>query len=81
MSDKYRIVLAIEKMKTAQSGVFSLSNPSLYYDYGYYSPELGRWIRRDPMEERGGINLYGFVENCPPCTTESMFSVYLLQEN
>ena len=36
-----------------------------YYDYGYryYSPELGRWLNRDPIEEGGGVNLYGFVEN------------------
>ena len=34
-----------------------------YYDYGfrYYSPELGRWVNRDPIEEEGGENIYGFV--------------------
>jgi hypothetical protein len=31
----------------------------------YYSPNLGRWIKRDPIEEEGGMNLYGFVENEP----------------
>ncbi len=30
-----------------------------YYGYRYYSPELGRWISRDPIEEDGGFNLYG----------------------
>ncbi len=30
-----------------------------------YSPELGRWISRDPIEEEGGINLYGYVHNGP----------------
>jgi RHS repeat-associated protein len=34
-----------------------------YYGFRYYSPELGRWIRRDPHQEKGGINLYVFVEN------------------
>jgi len=34
-----------------------------YYGYRYYSPELGRWLIRDPIEERGGINLYGFIGN------------------
>ncbi len=29
----------------------------------YYSPELGRWINRDPIGERGGVNVYGFVGN------------------
>jgi hypothetical protein len=26
---------------------------------------LGRWISRDPLEENGGLNLYGFVQNNP----------------
>ncbi|MEI7900704.1 MAG: RHS repeat-associated core domain-containing protein [bacterium] len=35
------------------------------YDYGYrsYSPELGRWLNRDPIGEKGGLNLYGCAEN------------------
>jgi RHS repeat-associated protein len=35
----------------------------LYYGYRWYSPSLGRWINRDPIEEKGGMNLYGFVGN------------------
>jgi RHS repeat-associated protein len=35
----------------------------VYYGYRSYSPELGRWVNRDPIEERGGINLYGMVGN------------------
>lgn len=35
----------------------------LYYGYRYYSAEMGRWLSRDPIEERGGINLYGMVRN------------------
>ena len=35
----------------------------VYYGFRYYSPELGRWINRDPIEERGGLNLYGMVGN------------------
>ncbi|MBN1671944.1 MAG: hypothetical protein JXR37_12975 [Kiritimatiellae bacterium] len=27
----------------------------------FYSPNLGRWVSRDPIEESGGVNLYGFV--------------------
>jgi RHS repeat-associated protein len=34
-----------------------------YYGYRYYDPLTGRWPSRDPMEEQGGVNLYGFVEN------------------
>ena len=34
-----------------------------YYGYRYYNPSTGRWLSRDPMEEEGGVNLYGFVSN------------------
>jgi RHS repeat-associated protein len=36
-----------------------------YYNYGYryYDPVTGRWPSRDPIGERGGVNLYGFVGN------------------
>lgn len=44
-------------IKTA-SGVF-------YYKYRHYSPELGRWPSRDPIEEDGGVNLYALVGNDP----------------
>lgn len=30
-----------------------------------YDAKLGRWINRDPIEEEGGVNLYGYVENNP----------------
>jgi RHS repeat-associated protein len=35
----------------------------VYYGHRYYSPTLGRFINRDPIGERGGLNLYGFVGN------------------
>jgi hypothetical protein len=31
----------------------------------YYNPNTGRWLNRDPIEEKGGPNLYGFVNNNP----------------
>jgi RHS repeat-associated protein len=34
-----------------------------YYGYRYYDPLTGRWPSRDPIEEAGGINLYGFAGN------------------
>jgi len=34
-----------------------------YYGYRYYDPLTGRWPSRDPIEEMGGENLYGFVVN------------------
>lgn len=37
-----------------------------YYGYRYYDPANGRWPSRDPIEENGGVNLYGMVGNsCP----------------
>lgn len=37
----------------------------VYYGHRFYSPSLGRWLSRDPIEEAGGVNLYGFVGNDP----------------
>ena len=31
----------------------------------FYNPSTGRWLSRDPIEENGGINLYGFTLNDP----------------
>lgn len=31
----------------------------------YYNPATGTWLSRDPIEEQGGLNLYGFVGNAP----------------
>ena len=36
-----------------------------YYGYRFYSPSLARWLNRDPIEEDGGVNLYGFCGNNP----------------
>lgn len=33
------------------------------YGFRYYDATTGRWPSRDPIEERGGLNLYGFVGN------------------
>jgi RHS repeat-associated protein len=34
-----------------------------YYGYRWFDPVTGRWPSRDPIGERGGLNLYGFVGN------------------
>lgn len=46
------------KSYDGQSGLY-------YYGYRFYDPIDGRWISRDRIEERGGINLYSTVENDP----------------
>jgi RHS repeat-associated protein len=33
--------------------------------YRAYDPDLGRWLSEDPLEEEGGLNLYGYVGNSP----------------
>jgi RHS repeat-associated protein len=35
----------------------------VYYGRRYLNPSTGRWLSRDPVEEQGGLNLYGFVGN------------------
>ncbi len=37
----------------------------VYYGLRFYNPESGRFINRDPIEESGGLNLYGFMGNSP----------------
>lgn len=34
-----------------------------YYLYRLYDPNTQRWLNRDPIKERGGLNLYQFVRN------------------
>jgi RHS repeat-associated protein len=36
-----------------------------YYGFRYYNPATGRWLNRDPIEEKGGVNPYGMVRNNP----------------
>ena len=36
-----------------------------YYLYRFYDPNTQRWLNRDPIGLKGGINLYGFTENEP----------------
>ena len=40
------------------------STGHLKYLYREYLPEFGRWPNRDPIEEKGGLNVYVLVNNC-----------------
>lgn len=44
-----------------------LDTEESFYCYGFrvYSPSIGRWLSRDPVQERGGNNLFCFVGNDP----------------
>jgi len=33
------------------------------YGYRYMDPLTGRWMSKDPIEEEGGVNLYGMIQN------------------
>jgi len=35
----------------------------VFYGYRYYNASTGRWLTRDPIGERGGINLLAFTGN------------------
>ena len=45
------------------SEVYDSELDLVYYNYRHYSPSLGRFLSRDPIEEQGGLNLYSFVRN------------------
>ncbi len=36
-----------------------------YYGYRFYDPNTQRWVNRDPIRERGGVNLYCFSRSNP----------------
>jgi RHS repeat-associated protein len=36
-----------------------------YFGYRFYDPNWQRWLNRDPIGERGGMNLYRFCDNTP----------------
>ena len=43
-----------------------------YYGYRFYAPSLMRWLNRDPLEESGGLNLYGFCRNNAICAIDPL---------
>jgi RHS repeat-associated protein len=65
-----RLVVATGAMKDVFSFRFSTKYYEpfwklYYYGLRYYSPEISRWLNRDPIQEEGGLNLYSFVRNAP----------------
>jgi RHS repeat-associated protein len=42
----------------------------LYYGYRYEKD--GRWLSRDPVEEKGGLSLYAFVNNAPVALIDAL---------
>ena len=77
----------------SRRGLYALENPFrfsseyhddetglVYYNYRYYSTELGRWLSRDPINEKGGFNLYGMVDNNPVdyWDKDGLFSIVIM---
>ncbi len=63
----------------ASANVYRFSSKELhvnsglyYYGYRWYVPNVQRWLNRDPIEESGGINLYGFIRNNPVAFTDTL---------
>jgi hypothetical protein len=48
-------------------GLISAQSASAYYD-----PGVQRWLSRDPIEETGGLNLYGFIDNAPVAVADPL---------
>lgn len=42
------------------------------FAHAFYDPGQGRWVSRDPIQEQGGVNLYGFVENSATNATDTL---------
>jgi len=50
---------------TFQTEYYDWETDKYYWKNRFYDPSPGRWLSRDPAEESGGLNLYGFVGNDP----------------
>jgi len=53
-------------------------NRASYLDY---DPGTGRWPSRDPIEEEGGLNLYGFVGNSAVDDVDVLGQRVILEDN
>ncbi len=49
------------------------------YDYGmrWYDPDYKFWLSPDPIGEKGGLNLYGFVGNNPVSNIDPYGNIYI----
>ena len=51
------------KIREALLLCFALASAEVAF--GFYNPQIGRWMTRDPIEEEDSANLYQFVGNNP----------------
>ena len=71
------VIRATGPMATVNSFRFSTKYQDnetdlLYYGYRDYNASTGRWLSRDPIGEKGGLNLNGFVGENPVCTSDRL---------
>ena len=57
--------LASANVYQFSSKEFMVKSGFYYYGFRFYDPLTQRWLNRDPIEEAGGRNLYGFSDNNP----------------
>ncbi len=55
----------------AQAGYYTDAETGLILcTHRFYDPANGRWLTRDPLSYRGGVNLYGYTRNNPVDRTD-----------
>jgi RHS repeat-associated protein len=59
--------LASANVYRFSSKEFHSASSLYYFGFRFYDPNLQRWPNRDPIQEAGGINLFGFIGNNPIC--------------
>jgi RHS repeat-associated protein len=47
----------------------------ILWEYRRYRPDIGRWISRDAIAERGGVNLYAFCKNGPVSSYDALGNI------
>ena len=48
---------------TFSSEIYDAALGMQYFNWRHLNTLEGRWINCDPMEDKGGLNLYGFIQN------------------
>lgn len=63
------------------SEVHDAETDLVYYNFRHLNTGDGRWISRDPIAERGSLNLYGFCLNSPVTHTDRLGLAYSNQSS
>jgi RHS repeat-associated protein len=76
-------VKPLKPRQVAKAATTKSASGVCYYGFRYYNSNTGRWPSRDPIGERGGINLYGYVGNNPINGIDplGLDAIYLLDSN